>query len=255
MIINSWDLAKHRETKHSLEIISPLSFVLLDMLPRCKMPKTKTDMKQSEIFGRRMCARIQKPEQSIYGSVCTKQPSRFRRRACAMFKRMQTNKRAPGFLRSLLCFISFSRSRRFFARSNLWSHYLLTHLSSPKWFLFISCKSPNQSWKLNAIQRSHCFQRHSLSLWKWMAAAENSDVLSHHDRESLNVSCDLYCCCFWLKALVGDLTNHVTHLTPYIWVLYLLCVSLSLLLSVSLACVLLIEIISACWKEPDRREI
>lgn len=108
-----------------------------------------------------------------------------------------------------------------------------TLIPSPKWFLFISCKSPNQSWKRNATQRSHRFQLHSLSLWKWMAAAENSDVLSHHDRESLNVSCDLYCCCLWLKALVGDPTNHVTHLTPYIWVSCLLCVSLSHPLSVS----------------------
>lgn len=106
----------------------------------------------------------------------------------------------PGFLRLLLCFISFSRSQCFF---NLWSHYLLTHLSSSKWFLFIFCKSPNQSWKLNAIQRSHRFQPHSLSLWKWMAAAENSDVLSHRDGVSLNVSYDLYRCCLWLKASAG----------------------------------------------------
>lgn len=137
----------------------------------------------------------------------------------------QINMHAPGFLRLLLCFISFSWSHCFSSTFNLWSHYLLTHLSSSKWFLFIFGKSPNQSWKLNAIRRSHCFQPHSLSLWKWMAAAENSDVLSHHDGESLNVSYDLYCCCLWLKALVGDLTNHVTHLTHYIWFLYLLRVS------------------------------
>lgn len=116
---------------------------------------------------------------------------------------------------------------------NLWRHYLLTHLSSSKWFLFISCESPNQSWKLNAIQRSHCFQPHSLSLWEWMAAAENSDVLSHRDGESLNVSCDLYRRCLWLKALAGDSTNHVTHLTHCIWVLSVLRVSLSHPLSVS----------------------
>lgn len=126
---------------------------------------------------------------------------------------------------------------------------------SPKWFLFISCKSPNQSWKLNAIQRSHRFQLHSLSLWKWMAAAENSDVLSHHDRESLNASCDLYCCCFWLKGLVGDSTNHVTHLTPYIWVLFLLCVSLSHPLSVLQVHVWLIKIITAWEKSMGRSEI
>lgn len=57
--------------------------------------------------------------------------------------------------------------------------------------------------ELNAIERSCCFQLHSLSLWKWMAADEDSDVLSHHDRVSLNVSYDLfYRCCFWLKASV-----------------------------------------------------
>ena len=119
------------------------------------------------------------------------------------------------------------------ASFNLWRHYLLTHLSSSKWFLFISCESPNQSWKLNAIQRSHCFQPHSLSLWEWMAAAENSDVLSHRDGESLNVSCDLYRRRLWLKALAGASTNHVTHLTHYIWVLSVLRVSLSHPLAVS----------------------
>ncbi len=92
-----------------------------------------------------------------------------------------TNMHTPGFLWLLLRFISFSRSHCFFTVLNLWSHYLLTHLSSSKWFSFIFCKSPNQSWKPNVIQTSHCFQLHSLSLWKWMAAAENSDVLSHHD--------------------------------------------------------------------------
>lgn len=166
---------------------------------------------------------------------------------------VQINMHAPGFLRLLRCFISFSQSQRFFPMFNLWSHYLSTHLSSSKWFLFISCESPNQSWKLNAIQRSHCFQLHSLSLWKWTAAAENSDVLSHRDWVSLNVSYDLYHCCLWLKALVGDSTNHVTHLMHYIWFLYVPCISLPHLLSVSLAYMLLIEIITACWKEHRQR--
>lgn len=197
---------------------------MLTLRPRCLAWNTK----ESEIFGRQM--HTQKNKRCIHAGTCTKH--KFTQTAYAAFQRMQTNMHAPGFLRLLLCFISFSRSQCFFTiiwwiLFNLWSHYLPTHLSSPKWFLFISCKSPNQSWKLNAIQRSHCFQLHSLSLWKWMAAAENSDVLSRHDRESLNVSCDLYWCCLWLKALVGDSTNHVTRPTPYIWVLYLLCVSLS----------------------------
>ena len=111
--------------------------------------------------------------------------------------------------------------------STCWSHYLLTHLSSSKWFLFISCKSPNQSWKLNASQSSLSFQPHSLSLWKWMAAAEASDVLSRLDGASRNASCDLR---RWLKALVGDSTNHITHPIRCIGFVYLLC---SHLLSVS----------------------
>lgn len=124
---------------------------------------------------------------------------------------------SPGFLRLWLCFISsFIQSQCFFAIFHLWSHYLLTHLSSSKWFLFIFGKSSNQSWKLNAIQRSHCFQPHSLSLWKWMAAAENSDVLSHPDGFLLMFPMIFTVAAFWLKAYVGDLTNHVTHLTYYI---------------------------------------
>lgn len=75
----------------------------------------------------------------------------------------------------------------------------------------------------NAIQRSHCFQLHLLSLWKWMAAAESSHILLHHDGVSLNASCDLCCCCLWLKALVGDLTNHIIHLTHYLWLPHCLC--------------------------------
>lgn len=157
---------------------------------------------------------------------------------------------APGFLIFCLCFISFSWSQCFFYIFNLWSHYLLTHLSSSKWFLFISWKLPNQSWKLNATQKSHCFQLRSLSLWEWMAAAENSDVLPHHDGESLNVSNDLLLLLYLTEGLGrGDLTNHVTHLAHYIRILYLLPVSFSHPLSVSLTYVLLIGIISACWKE------
>lgn len=99
---------------------------------------------------------------------------------------------------------------------NLWSHGLntVTHLSSPKWFLFISRKSPNQSWKLNAVRGSRRVQPHSLSLWKWTAAAESSDVLSRGDGEALNVSCDLCFRCLWRKAFVRDSTNRVPHLTP-----------------------------------------
>lgn len=84
--------------------------------------------------------------------------------------------------------------------------------SSPAW-----CLIKTERRELNAIQRSHCFQLLLLSLWKWMAAAENSHVLSQCDGVSLNASYDL--CCLWLKALVGDLTNHIMRLTHYLWFL------------------------------------
>lgn len=241
--------------RYLLEVFSPLSFVLSryatsmwNIVSGTEMPDMKH--RENEMFGKvgmHIHARHAHTLHSKEARSQTQILTEYIPTACShLHVHTETNVHAPGFLRLLLCFISL---RHFLPVFNLWSHYLLTHLSSSKWFLFIFCKSPNQSWKLNAIQRSHRFQLHSLSLWKWMAAAESSDVLSHGDGESLNASRDLYRHCLWLKALVGDSTNHVTHLTRYI----LASVSaLSPILTGS-ACrqpyVLFITIISLHWKE------
>lgn len=180
----------------------------------------------------------------IHARACVWMQIPIRTNLHAGFMQTQINTHAPRFLRLLPCFISFSGSRCLLVTFNLWSPNLLTHLSSSKWLPFIFCKSPNQSWKHNAIQTSHRFQPHSLSFGKWMEAAENSDVLSHHDGVSLNVSYDLYRRCRWLKASAGDSTNHVTH--PQITFGFYICSASPLFhpLAASLADVLLIEVIS-----------
>lgn len=92
----------------------------------------------------------------------------------------------------------------------------------------------------------NCIHCHYENEWRQL----RTQMFFHIMTESLSMRLMIFTAtCLWLKALVGDSTNHVTHLTHYLWFLYLLCVSPSHPLSVSLAYVLLIEIISVRWKE------
>lgn len=159
--------------------------------------------KESEIFGRHMCTCVHTPLTHTQAlQSCTNAHwnshtlcARVKTRICAD---TQTNMHVPGFLRLLLCFVS----RCYFTTCGAiisWHTYPpLNEFPSSTASHLIKVES------LMPFRHPTAFKMYSLSLWKWMAAAENSDVLSHHDRESLNVSCDLYRRCLWLKVLVGD---------------------------------------------------
>lgn len=78
-----------------------------------------------------------------------------------------------------------------------------------------------------------------------MAAAENSDVVSLHDGVSPNASYDLYRRCLRLWSGIWLITLHISHFAFGFYI----CPVLSHLLSISQVYVLVIKIISACWKE------
>lgn len=153
------NLPKYAKTMYLQEKSCLLSFVFQDMppqyemlspRPRCLTWKTK---KVKSLAGRYLHAITHIPTKT--GIHVHKHAFKFTHAACqvcaCICANTHVNMHAPGFLRFLLCFISLShRSQCFFTMFNLWSHYLPTHLSPSKWFLFIFCKSPNQSWKRRA---------------------------------------------------------------------------------------------------------
>lgn len=243
------NLAKYAKTKYLLQILNPLSFVFRDVPHQCEMlsrrPRCLTwNTKNVRYLPGR------------YEHACTHSHTKARR-SCKQrsFKWMPVSCTHLNFS-GCCCVSSASVWASVSSPCSTSGGIISWHTYPPLNDLSSSSAShliKTERRELNAIQRSQCFQLHLLSLWKWMAAAENSDVLSRHDEGSLNGSYDLCLCCLWLKALAGDSTNHVTHLAHYIRYLYQHCAFFSRPLYVSPAYVLLIEIISAYWKEKRQK--